>query len=259
MRACILTVLLCLGLLTVLPVQAQGYRSYDLPGPEVGYGIDHGFRFVRIQYETVSYRRFPAWAYDFPTAEANLHQAIERTTGLHLEGEPIVLTLLDEAIFDHPFLYLCEPGYWSLQPGEADALRTYLERGGFLLIDDFHDYGDGQLGPEWYNFYAIIKEVFPNRELIDLPPEHPIWSVYYDIDPLSARSTKAMSGEVPWLDEDDDTYLGIFDDNGRLMVLVCYNQDIGDGWEWPGGRNLGDASTVSFQMAINFIMYTMTH
>ena len=57
----------------------------------------------------------------------------------------------------------------------------------------------------------------------------------------------------------DDIYYGIFDETGRMMIVICYNQDIGDGWEWPGGRNLGEASTVSFQMAINFIIYALTH
>jgi hypothetical protein len=108
-------------------------------------------------------------------------------------------------------------------------------------------------GPQWDNFYMNIKRVFPEREPIELERDHPIWSIFYDIDPLTAVSTKGRG-----FDMDDDTYYGIFDDNGRMMVVICYNQDIGDGWEWPG-RNLGEASTVSFQMAINFIMYALSH
>ena len=57
---------------------------------------------------------------------------------------------------------------------------------------------------------------------------------------------------------EDDTYYAMYDETGRIVVVICYNQDIGDGWEWPG-RNLGEASTVSFQMAINFIMYALSH
>ncbi len=219
-----------------------------------------GFQFVRIRYRSArrTWRGYGTWAYDWPTAEANLVRAIERTTALHLDGEPIVLDLTDPRIFDYPILYLCEPGYWITDEEEVAALRDYLTRGGFLIIDDFHDYGDGQVGPEWENFYDNLRQVFPDRELIELTPDHPIWHIYYDIDPVRAVSTKRESGEVPWLDEDDDTYYGLFDDDGRLMVVVCYNQDIGDGWEWPE-RNLYEASTVSFQMAINFILYALTH
>ena len=72
------------------------------------------------------------------------------------------------------------------------------------------------------------------------------------------RVSTHETGQTPWLDADDDTYYGIFDDTGRMMVVICYNQDIGDGWEWPTG-NVGEASTVSFQMAINFILYALTH
>jgi hypothetical protein len=227
----------------------------------VDEGDDFGFRFVRVRYDSRGrgFRGRGAWATDYPTAEENLHMAIEQTTSITLEGPPIFLTFLDDAIYQHPVLYLTEPGYWITSPQEVERMQTYFARGGFLIVDDFHDYGDGQTGPEWENFYDNIKQVFPEREPVELPPEHPIWSIYYDIDPLAAMSTKRMSGEVPWLDIDDDTYYGIFDDNGRMMVVICYNQDIGDGWEWPGGRNLGEASTVSFQMAINFIQYALTH
>ena len=224
--------------------------------------VQEGFRFVRIKYESNQgrsrYWGMGPWAYDYPSAEQNLHMALERTTDIKLAGEPIVLTFEDEEIFQHSILYLCEPGYWYLPDEDIENIRKYLERGGFLIIDDFHDGGDGQTGREWDNFYMNMKRIFPDREPVLLEDTHPIWHIFYNIDPLAARSTKLQSGEVPWLDEDDDLYYGIFDDHGRMMVVICYNQDIGDGWEWPG-RNMGEASTVSFQMAINFIMYALSH
>ena len=225
------------------------------PGPAAdGYG----FQFVRIRYDTLPYVRYPTWRYDYPTAEQNLYIAIERTTKLYVEGPNLVMTLEDPRIFEYPILYLCEPGYWQASPEEIRALRQYLDRGGFLIIDDFHDFGDGRFGPEWENFYQIMKRLYPEREPVELTPDHPIWSIYYDIDPDAAVSTKIETGEVPWLDADDDTYYGIFDPDGRLLIVVCYNQDIGDGWEWPN-YNRRAGSTVSFQMAINFILYALTH
>ena len=221
---------------------------------------DLGFRFVRVRYQSHPGYRQNAWATDYPTAEQNLHEAIERTTGLYLEGPPIVLSLMDDRIFDHPVLYLTEPGYWQTHDGEVERLRTYLDRGGFLIIDDFHDYGRGRIGPQWINMYDNMKRVFPDREPVELTAEHPIWSIYYDIDPDAAISTKNGGRRFGMrFGPLDDVYYGLFDDDGRMMVVICYNQDIGDGWEWPGGRNLGEASTVSFQMAINFIIYALTH
>lgn len=233
--------------------------AYAQEGPGA---LDENFRFIRIKYDSNSgeggggrwgrWRR-RAWATDWPAADLNLHKAIERTTGIQLAGEPGVLTLKEKEIFDYPVLYVTEPGYWYIHEDEVENLRTYLERGGFLIVDDFHDYGRGQFGPQWDNFFMNIKQVFPDKEIVELKDDHPIWSIYYDIDPFTAVSTKG-----PYWAIDDDVYYGIYDDNGRLMVVICYNQDIGDGWEWPG-RNLGEASTVSFQMAINFIMWALSH
>ncbi|MDE2729803.1 MAG: DUF4159 domain-containing protein [Bacteroidota bacterium] len=239
------------------------YCCWALPLlPYGAWAQDAGFQFVRIWYESHPGMRGSAWATDYPTAELNLHEAIDRTTGLALELAPIVLPLTDERIFDYAVLYLTEPGYWRTNEAEVKSLRRYLDRGGFLIIDDFHDYGRGHVGPQWNNMYDNIKRVLPDREPFELTADHPIWSIYYDIDPDAAISTKNGGGRW-WggmrFAPDDDIYYGIADDNGHLMVVICYNQDIGDGWEWPGGRNLGSASTVSFQMAINFIYYALTH
>lgn len=241
-------------LICLIPFASAGAQA-----PPVVAG--ESFRFVRVKYESNTGGdggrwgrwRSNAWATDWPTAEINLHQAIERTTRIPLAGEPIVLTLKDDNIFQYPVLYITEPGYWYLDDEEAENLRLYLDRGGFLIVDDFHDYGRGMTGPQWDNFYMNIKKVLPDKEPVELPQAHPIWSIFYDVDPLAAVSTKRGH----WA-EDDDVYYAMYDDRGRMIVVICYNQDIGDGWEWPG-RNLGEASTVSFQMAINFIMYALSH
>ncbi len=213
---------------------------------------DHGFRFIRIQYENSSQggmaRWGATWRHDYPTAELNLYQAIERTTSMYVEGPPLVLSLKDERIFEYPVLYLCEPGYWPPDEEDAENLRRYLERGGFILFDDFR----GER--EWRHFHEQMKRVFPDNEMVELAPDHPIWSIYYDVDPVAAPSVVSGGAFTPL----DDRYLGLFDREGRLMALACHNQDIGDGWEWPE-RNLGDASTVSFQMGINFVVYALTH
>lgn len=219
----------------------------------VGYAqSDHGFRFVRIKFEDERSgfrgRGGAAWSHDHPTAEYNFYEALKRTTEIPVEGPPLVLTLGDDRIFEYPVLYLCEPGYWSMGEEEADNLRAYLERGGFILFDDFR----GQR--EWAHFYRQMKRIFPEREMMELPTDHAIWHVYYDVDPEAAPSLVSGRRFMSY----EDRYFAIFDDNGRMMALACYNQDIGDGWEWPG-RNIADASTITFQMGINFVVYALTH
>lgn len=244
---------------TLSPVIKKGILTvsvvFILPVFPLDTGTDdYGFRFIRIRFnEGGNSRGFrgrgytPPWKHDYPTAELNLYEALERTTKIKTHGLPLILSLTDEQIFEYPILYLCEPGYWSITEEETKNLREYLNRGGFILFDDFR----GRY--EWNNFYEQIKKVFPDKETEEIPNDHPIWSVYYDVDPVEAPSL--VSGRYGRY---DDRYYTMYDEKGRMMMIVCYNQDIGDGWEWPD-RNWGQASTEAFKMGINFIIWALTH
>lgn len=244
-----ITIIALFVLIGIAPI-AQAYAQND-----------HGFRFVRVRYDDPRFEgseergwgRFrgdPGWRHDYPNAELNLHMAIDRTTSIYVEGEPIILRLSDDRIFDYPMLYLCEPGFWSMEEDDVENLREYLNRGGFVLFDDFGN------EDEWIQLYEEMQRVFPDLEPRELSNDHPIWTIFYDIDPVEAPSLVGGYGRGG--SRYMDKYLGYFDKNGRLMALACYNQDIGDGWEWPD-RNLGEASTISFQMGINFLIYALTH
>ncbi len=214
---------------------------------------DYGFRFIRIRYDLGEGRGLfgrggAPWAHDYPTAEENFYIALKRTTTIHVEEPYLVLELDDDRIYEYPVLYICEPGYWTMNEEQVERLREYLNRGGFLLFDDFR----GEY--EWMNLYEQMKLLFPDIEPEEIQPDHPIWSIYYDIDPVAAPSlVSGYQGST-----DADRYMAYFDDKGRMMALANRNQDIGDGWEWPD-QNFQDASTVSFQMGINFVLYALTH
>ncbi len=216
---------------------------------------DMGFQFVRIKYGESStgqgygrhWRRHMPWAHDHPTAELNFYEALKRTTRIPVMEEPIVLELSDNRIFEHNFLYLCEPGFWELGDEEVANLKQFLDRGGFILFDDFR----GQ--DEWMWFEEAMQQVLPDTRAVEIPADHPIWSIYFDIDPIAAPSL-VSGGFGPT----EDRYRAYFGKDGRMMALACFNQDIGDGWEWPD-RNIAKASTVSFQMGINFLMWALTH
>ena len=230
------------------------WMAYGINVEEAKAQTDHGFKFVRIQFDGPEgggqWRRGRgAWRHDWPVAEQNLHMALKRTTRVHVVGEPIVLRLSDDRIFDHPFLYICEPGYWTLEEDEVENLREYFDRGGFVLFDDFGtEYELAQL-------VSQMERVYPELRSEEIPPDHPIWSIFFDVDPIEAP---ALVGGRGFFSKYDDTYIAYFDKNGRIVALACWNQDLGDGWEWPE-RSLGDESTVSFQMGINFLIYALTH
>ncbi len=226
----------------VIDIDETGSEQIDaslLPG----MWDDHGFRFIRVIYQDRRSRWM--WATDYPTADDNLQEAIDKTTKIDIAGQYLALTLKDERIFEHPIMYLTEPGNWITDETEVQMPREYFDRGGFVIFDDFHY-------EQWFNFYNNIKLVFPDREPVEIPPDHPVRSVYYNIDPVEAPSTKPRVGRY------EDQYYAIYDDLGPMRCVISYNQDIGDGWEWPD-RNISKASTISLQMAINFIMYAYTH
>ncbi len=208
--------------------------------------ISGAFTFVRVEWQGENYGfsgrgNGPLWAHDYPTAEQNLYTAINALTNLPLNYEYKIISLSDEAIFDYPFLYICEVGYWSPNEREVAILQEYLQRGGFLLVDDFRG------GFEWRNFVAQMQRIVPNApQPLDL--NHPVFHCYFEFERLGEHS--------PYWNMTPQ-YFGIWDAKGRLMAIINYNNDIGDGWEWPESDEV--FSTEAFKLGINYLIYAMTH
>jgi len=223
------------------------------------------FTFVRVRYNSYygGWRGGGGWATDWPASDLNLSFRLQQLTSLKVDPEPRHLTLTDPELFDYPFIYLIEPGALVFEEAEVEALRRYLRNGGFLMVDDF--WGED----EWANFYREIRRVFPDREPQELPLEHPIFHCVYDlkIKPQVPSINQALGGRYEgrtWERYDAQTphYRGIFDDNGRMMVIICHNTDLGDGWEREGEdpwyfREF--AEKYSYPLGINIITYAMTH
>jgi hypothetical protein len=223
------------------------------------------FTFVRIQYDSNPYRRSYGWATDFRDSELNLSLRLQQLTTLKVNPEPIVLRLTDPKLFDYPFIYIIEPGGLLFRQDEVTALRRYLLRGGFLLVDDF--WGD----EEYDNFYLEIKRVFPDREPEEVPLEHEIFHCVYDLKekpqlPSIHAAWQGRQSGVIWEPRESDTskpdYRAIYDDAGRIMVFICHNTDLGDGWEREGEDSwyFEEFSVKkAYPMGINIVTYAMTH
>ncbi len=178
------------------------------------------------------------------------------------QSVPITLKLTDEALFDYPFLYMIEPGALVFSEEEVVALRRYLKNGGFLMVDDF--WGDYA----YQNFYREIKRVFPDREPEELPLSHKIFQCVYQLKEkpqvpgIDAWLYSGQSWENHGPGSRDVHFLGISDDQGRLMVIICHNTDLGDGWEREGedpGFFKEFSEKKSYPMGINIVTYAMTH
>jgi hypothetical protein len=219
------------------------------------------FHFARLAFgyggrQFTSYPGEP-WLRDWPDAEYHFLQGVRRLTRIDAEGEYRQVSLINDALFDYPVIYAVKVGFWELHQNEIMRLREYLLRGGFLIVDDFH-------GPrEWAQFISSLRKVFPGRPVVDIPDEHEIFHVLYDLDDRQQiPGRNSVYNGVTWEHPlgIPEYWRGIYDDDGRVMVAINFNMDLGDAWEHADDAFYPEPMTaLAYRIGINYIIYTMTH
>jgi hypothetical protein len=185
---------------------------------------------------------------DWPDAEIHLLPGITRLTRVSTDERGRIVDLKNDELMDYPWLYAVEVGQWYLDDLEAARLREYLDRGGFLMVDDFW-------GPyEWSIFTESMRRVFPDRPIVELEEGHPLLHVLYDLDQRTQIPGRGgQRGETPH-------WRGIFDDNNRLLVAINFNMDMGDAWEHADDPWYPEPMTaLAYRFAVNYVIYSMTH
>ena len=159
-------------------------------------------------------------------------------------------------------IYAVEVGHMDLTPDEVRGLRDYLNAGGLLVVDDF--WGTR----EWDQFEHNMRLVLPGRPIVDVPPGHPLFSTFYDISEIKQVPNVGNARRITYFGEgstsEQDGYVphvrGILDDRGELMVLINWNTDLGDAWEWAEDpRYPLEYSTYAYEVGSNMIVYGMSH
>ena len=216
------------------------------------------FQFVRMAYADYGggFGGRQRWLTDWPEAETHLMDGVTRLTRINAATESGRIAIMDDALFDTPWLYAVEVGGWFLSEPEAARLREYLLRGGFLMVDDFHGTA------EWEGFMDSMRRVFPDRPVVDVPVTDSVFHVLYDLDnkvqipgigAASRGGTYERDGYKP-------TWRGVYDDHGRLMVIINHNMDLGDAWEHADVPEYALSYTArAYKYAINYMLYAMTH
>jgi hypothetical protein len=195
----------------------------------------------------------PWWAIDYPLAEAHFLPAVTRLTRVEAAPDSRHVTLADDNVFDYPWLFLQQPGQgeWLPQGAELERMREYLQRGGFLVVDDFH----GEY--EWQTFQEAMRNVFPKRPIVDIPDDDMLMSIVFELDertqiPGERHLYGRMAGPPHWR--------GIYDDDGRLMVAINHNIDMGDAWEHADDAHYPAPMTATaYRFGVNYVIYAMTH
>jgi hypothetical protein len=245
-------------LLTATGVLAQfgAFRERFFLGKNIGY--DGRFTFVRLNYTTAPggyfYRGEPAWAHGYPLAEQNLMRIMNEVSFLGAHSEEInTLRLDDPELAKYPIAYVIEPDWWTMTDREAVALREYLQRGGFLIVDDFKGRAF-RGGGGWDVFEKNMRRALPDARFVDLDVSHLIFHSFFEIKSLDIPQAYVAGEPV---------FRGLFEDNDptkRLQIIVNFNTDISQFWEWSGTglRPIADTNE-SYKLGVNYIIYGMTH
>lgn len=244
-----------LVLVVGVPLAVSRMQGFEIPYENFPYNGQ--FTFVRVRFEPTRWGRGNyqwgldlKWNHDYPLGERNLMTILKQHTSLDPNmGKGNIYALDDPELFNYPWAYLCEVGFWNPTEKEAESLQTYLFKGGFLVVDDFI------MDWQWFNFVEQMNKVLPNHQLIQLDVSHPIFDSFFHIATLDFEHP-TFPGLKP-------VYYGIFEDNDpnkRLMVIANYNHDIGDYWEWSGSGWVPIAiSNEAFKLGVNYVIYGMTH
>ena len=224
------------------------------PPPPSG---QRAFYFTRAIYSGFRPGFFESWRIDYPKADRQFLIGLRRLTNIDAYERENPVRLDDPDLRRFPFLYALEVGYMSLSDAEVEGLRNYLLAGGFLVIDDF--WGTY----EWRNFESEMQRVLPGHPIVDIPADHPVLRSFYDISDIVQvpNVQQGMMGGRTWeKDGYEPAVRGIFDDKGRLMVLINWNTDLGDAWEWAENPYYPlKFSNFAYQMGVNVIIYGMSH
>lgn len=195
------------------------------------------------------------WTQDYPRADRHFSQAVRRLTRIHVRSveQPVMLEDGDE-VYNWPWIYAVQVGEWGLTPAEGKILRDYLLRGGFFMADDFH----GTV--EWQVFEQSMKLVFPDRPIVDIDDNDPIFHTVYDLNEKYQMPGAAHLRLGYKNDGIGAHWRGIYDDKGRVMIAISFNSDIGDAWEYADDPMYPEKfASLAIRIGVNYIIYAMTH
>ena len=261
-------------MVVVAAAYAQGFRFREgsLPARYAPAQMPDGsFVVCRLAYRSVRVEPMGiGWQTDYPYAEVNLTTRLSELTKTRVSrdhgGQPnhFVVRLTDDALFNCPFTVASDVGSLGFSDAEAERLRTYLLKGGFLWVDDFW----GTLA--WRQWSSQIARVLPPSEypIVDVPLNDPMLKSMFDVHKVPQitniqfwRGVNGQSTSERGADSAEVHLRAIRDSHGRIMVLMSHNTDVADSWEREG-EDPGffyQFSPDGYALGIDVLLHAMTH
>ena len=226
-------------------VYSQGYRGrysiYQNVPPKTELVV------ARWRFGTNGLIGNRGWSHNYPQSDENLNEFLRRSTGINVDVLSYrIVDLGSDEVFEYPFAYVSEPGEMELTDTEVRNLREYVDRGGFVLMDDFD--GPRQIS----TMKSQVRRAFFDRNFILLDTSHPLFKVHFNLEDLN--------GMAPYVPGGDISYHGIFNDDGSLAIAAGFNNDLANFWQWYYTVQFPlKPSTDAFRLGVNAVVYSMTH
>ncbi|MEP6914577.1 MAG: DUF4159 domain-containing protein [Acidobacteriota bacterium] len=248
-----------------------GFGGYGAPmRMATADSFDGGFNFCRIVFSQSPDGDGGNWGVDYPRADINLSIRLSELTRTRISRDPatnepnhVVIRLTDDLLFQCPFIMMTEVGSIYFSPAEAERLREYLLKGGFLWADDFW----GEYA--WQIWEREINKVLPLADypIVDVPLTHPLFHSQFEVKRViqipSINAWRSMGGGTSERGADSAVphARAIFDKKGRMMAFITHNTDFGDAFEQEAAdpQYFYTFSVEGYATGVNILLYALTH
>ena len=218
------------------------------------------FAFARLRYRSNrdrggrGYYR-SRWGIDANKSDRQFIVALRRLSRVHARSVEQIVDIATDDLYDWPWLYAVGIGDWTLTDEHARRLRAFFDRGGFLMVDDFHN------EREWASFMAGVNRIMPNAQMVELANGDAIFHTVYDLsERFRVPGLNVVHGDQIERGGVYPHWRAILDDRGRVIIAICFNMDLGDAWEWADIPEYPEKyASLAFRIGVNYVIYSMTH
>jgi len=239
-------------------------RNLQIP---INHGLPEqqvGFMYCRLRYQNIRRARKSGWGDDYPQADYNFMVRLAELTTTTISrwnnGDPgfANVTATDPDLFKCLYLRMQNAANYDFTPEETTRMHEYLLKGGFLWMDDNWD-------PDFEYIRPNLERILPDARIVDLPLDHPMFSILYRINPLpqipSLGSWLRTGGQDSEIGPSTVHYYGVFDDHDRLVALVSMNSDVSDSWEREGDNRdyFETYAWKGYALGVNVAVWVMSH
>ena len=198
---------------------------------------------------------YSRWGIDCNKSDRQFLMGLQRLTRVHARPIEEIIDIDSDEIFQYPWLFAVAVGDWVLSDTHALRLRQYFDRGGFMMVDDFH----GER--EWRDFMAGVRKIYPAATASELEDGNPAFHVVYDLTKrVQIPGANVVHGPGYERGGVVPHWRGIADDKGRIVIAICFNMDVGDAWEFADDPQYPERfASEAYRLGVNYVLYAMTH